>query len=117
MGAKLSSGLIQVYTGDGKGKSTAAFGLALRALGQGLKVLIIQFMKPGQGYGEVPSLKKFEPDLEIYSFGRQGFIKKGRSREEDCQLAAEALSLAREKMASGEYDLIILDEINNALYF
>ncbi|HHX50207.1 MAG TPA: cob(I)yrinic acid a,c-diamide adenosyltransferase [Clostridia bacterium] len=117
MGYKLSQGLIQVYIGDGKGKSTAAFGLALRALGQGFKVLIVQFMKTGHGYGEVTALEKFKPNLEIYSFGRQGFIKKGQPLEEDYQLAADALSLARKKMISEEYDLIILDEINNALYF
>lgn len=116
MGTRLEQGLIQVYTGNGKGKSTAAFGLALRALGQGLKVLIIQFMKTGD-YGEITSLKRFEPEIELYSFGRKGFIRAGYAKEEDIDLAVEALELAATKMATGMYDLIILDEINNALWF
>jgi cob(I)alamin adenosyltransferase len=113
----LKQGLIQVYTGNGKGKSTAAFGLAVRATGHGLKVQIIQFLKTGTQYGETITLKKLSPDIEICSFGREGFIKRGSAQPEDYALAKKALDFAKEVMLLGEKDILILDEINNAIYF
>lgn len=112
----LEQGLIQVYTGNSKGKSTAAFGLAVRAAGHGLKVHIVQFMKTGE-YGENRTLARLAPDIQIRAFGRQGFIHKGGARPEDYTLAREALEHAREVMLAGEVDVLILDELNNALYF
>ncbi|MGB9885932.1 MAG: cob(I)yrinic acid a,c-diamide adenosyltransferase [Moorellales bacterium] len=110
----LPVGLVQVYTGEGKGKSTAAFGLALRAWGQGLRVLIVQFLKPG-GCGEHRALEGFAPQLEMRSFGRPGFIGPEGPREEDYRLAREALTYAREAMLNGEADLVVLDEVFVAL--
>lgn len=69
-------GLIEVYTGDGKGKSTAAFGLALRASGWGMHTAIVQFMKPGEGYGETEAIAQI-PHIHLYSFGIKGFLRKG----------------------------------------
>jgi cob(I)alamin adenosyltransferase len=117
LGEKLAQGLIQVYTGNGKGKSTAAFGLAMRAIGQGLRVQIVQFMKSGAYYGEITTIKKLSPDIEVRSFGREGFIKRGNARPEDYALAQEALDFAEEIMLAGERDILILDDINNAVYF
>lgn len=114
---RLEKGLIQVYTGNGKGKSTAGFGLALRAAGHGLKVQIVQFMKTGKDYGEINSLAKLAPEVRVRSFGRPGFITKTGKKPEDYTLAREALHFAREAMLSGSVDVLILDEINNALYF
>lgn len=130
----LSKGLIQVYTGNSKGKSTAAFGLAIRAIGQGFKVYIIQFMKGNSYYGELKTFQRLIPDITIKQFGRvcnnpearqEGecrkcghcFIKKGQAAAEDRQTAGKALAHAVEVMASGDYDIVILDELNNALYF
>lgn len=113
---KLDKGLIQVYTGNGKGKSTAAFGLAIRAAGHGLRVIIIQFMKTGE-YGENKTFHRLSPDITVKSFGRKGFIHRGGATPEDYDLAAKALSYANEVLHSGEVDLLILDEINNALYY
>jgi cob(I)alamin adenosyltransferase len=107
--------LVQVYTGEGKGKSTAAFGLALRAWGQGLRVLVVQFLKPG-GCGEHRALERFTPELQVRSFGRPGFIGPEGPREEDYCLAREALEYAREAMLKGQADLIILDEVLVALH-
>ena len=117
MSAKKETGLIQVYTGDGKGKSTAAFGLALRAAGCGLKTVIIQFMKKGEWYGEVESFAKL-PEIELYSFGCDGFVKKGAPPPADhLQQAQAALAKARQTLEEGRADLLILDELNNALFF
>ncbi|MBC7345058.1 MAG: cob(I)yrinic acid a,c-diamide adenosyltransferase [Clostridia bacterium] len=113
---RLEKGLVQVYTGNGKGKSTAAFGLALRAAGQGLRVLIVQFLKAGD-YGEHRSLVKLRPEVEIRSFGRPGFIKPGRAGEEDVRLAGEGFCLAEKEVTGGEWDVVILDEINSAVQF
>ncbi|GAW94226.1 cob(I)yrinic acid a,c-diamide adenosyltransferase [Calderihabitans maritimus] len=114
---RLEKGLIQVYTGNGKGKSTAAFGLAVRAAGHGFKVYIIQFMKTGNFYGEINTFKRLAPEVEVKSFGRPGFIYKESPREEDYKLAREALEYARQVMLADDADIVILDEINNALYF
>ncbi|HVP92810.1 MAG TPA: cob(I)yrinic acid a,c-diamide adenosyltransferase [Acidobacteriota bacterium] len=111
---KLDRGLVQVYTGNGKGKTSAAFGLALRAIGRGLKVYIIQFIKGGFDYGELYIVDKL-PNLELKAFGRGKFITKKPVGKEDIALAEEALALAEKIVKSGEYDIVILDEINVVL--
>ncbi|MFQ5909370.1 MAG: cob(I)yrinic acid a,c-diamide adenosyltransferase [Thermoplasmata archaeon] len=107
-------GLIQVYTGTGKGKTTASLGLALRACGHGLKVYMIQFMKGRIDYGELKAVDKIE-GLTIEQFGRPEFVDKDNPSEEDVKLAREALQKSREIILSGKYDMVILDEINVAI--
>lgn len=111
---RLEHGLVQVYTGDGKGKTSAAFGAALRAIGRGLKVYIIQFIKGGFDYGELHVVKKL-PNLKLAAFGRGKFVTEVSPHEEDVKLAEEALKLAKEVIGSGQYDIVVLDEINVAL--
>jgi len=113
----MEKGLIQVYTGNGKGKTTAALGLALRAVGCGLKVFVVQFMKGSVDYGEQVSAARLAPDLKLVKIGREGFVSKSHPDPEDVQRAQEGLSLAREAVASGAYDIVILDEINQAVDF
>ena len=111
----MEKGLIQVYTGNGKGKTTAALGLALRAVGHGLKVLIIQFMKGNINYGELESAKKLSPYLTIKQMGRETFVSKTDPDPIDIKLAQEGFSLAKKAIENGEYDIVILDEINVAI--
>jgi len=108
-------GYVQVYTGDGKGKTTAALGLALRAVGADLKVYIAQFVK-GMKYSELISLKKFADSIVIKQYGRDCFITRAPD-EEDRKLAREGLKEVWDIMCSGQYQLIILDEANIATYF
>jgi cob(I)alamin adenosyltransferase len=112
----LEHSLIQVYTGLGKGKTTAALGLALRAAGQGLKVYIIQFMKGWPDYGELVSVEKL-PNITLRQFGRPEFVDKDNPDPEDIRQAHQALDRARQIIAGGEHDIVILDEINVALDF
>ena len=114
---KLEQGCVQVYTGNCKGKTTAALGLAFRAVGRGLKVVMIQFMKGGGPYGEHLAAARLAPDLTIIPTGREGWVNKDNPAQEDIALAQNALSLARDKMLSGEFDLVILDEVNGAVGF
>lgn len=107
-------GLIQVYTGDGKGKTSAAFGLALRAIGRGLKVYVIQFIKGGFDYGELYIVDKL-PNLKLKAFGRGKFITEKPPAREDIKLAREAFELAQKVVDDGEHDVVILDEINVAM--
>ena len=110
-------GHIQVYTGDGKGKTTAALGLALRAAGHKHKVYIGQFLK-GQEYGELLSAKKLSPYITIEQFGRKGFIHVTKDPdEEDIKRARRGLKKCGEAMLSQKYRIIILDEINVAVDF
>lgn len=118
MHKKLERGLIQVYTGNGKGKSTAAFGQALRAAGSGFNVKIIQFMKGGVDCPEAITLKNTFPyNMEIVSFGTKGFISQGNGKESDHLLAGEAYCLAVSIVEDDTTDVLILDEINNAVFF
>lgn len=112
--SRLEKGLVQVYTGNGKGKTSAAFGLALRAVGRGLKVYIIQFIKGGFDYGELYVVDKI-PNLKLKAFGRGKFVTEKPAGKEDVKLAEEAFNLAQEVVRSGEYDIVILDEINVAM--
>ena len=112
---KLEQGLIQVYTGNGKGKTTASLGLALRGVGRELMVCMIQFMKGGGPYGEQMAAKRLAPFLTIVQTGRPGWVNKENPHETDKQLAREALELARRAVTGGEYDLVIMDEINGAV--
>jgi len=105
-------GLLVVHTGNGKGKSTAAFGLAFRAMGHGLKVSIVQFIKGKWKTGELESARRM--GLEMIPMGR-GFTWESNNLEEDKALMREAWSTASEKILSGQYDLIILDELNYVL--
>jgi len=114
---RLERGCVQVYTGNCKGKTTASLGLAFRAVGRGLKVVMIQFMKGGGPYGEHLAAARLAPDLIIIPTGREGWVNKDNPATEDITLAQNALSLARDKMLSGEYDLVILDEVNGAIGF
>jgi cob(I)alamin adenosyltransferase len=114
---KLTQGQIQVYTGNGKGKTTAALGLAFRAAGRELKVCVIQFMKGGGPYGEHFAAEKLAPFLTIIPTGRSGWVNRDNPDPEDIRLAEKALALARTALTGGEYDLVILDEINGAVSF
>lgn len=112
-------GLIIVHTGPGKGKTTAALGTALRAVGQGMKVLMVQFIKGSWHYGELDAAKMLGEDhFQILPMGR-GFVKVGAEKPdpEDVRLVTEAWSFARGKIQSREYDLVILDEINYAISY
>lgn len=115
-------GLILVNTGNGKGKTTAALGVALRAVGQGFKVLILQFIKSGNGYGELAGLAKLGDQVEIRSMGK-GFIYYKRDEVGEAELARhkaaaqEAWHTLVEEVNSDRWDLIIMDEINNAINY
>lgn len=104
--------MIQVYTGNGKGKTTAALGLALRASGAGLKVYVGQFLKRGP-YSEIKALKKFK-GIKLEQFGSGYFTKKHPSAE-DVKMACAGLVTARKAVSKGHFDIVILDEINAAL--
>jgi cob(I)alamin adenosyltransferase len=113
---KKELGLVHVYTGDGKGKTTAALGLAMRAAGHGLKVHMIQFMKGDINYGELASAE-FLPNITIIQFGRPTFVDYENPAEEDRKLAQDGLAHARKVMADEKPDLLILDELNVAVDF
>ena len=113
----LTEGKVQVYTGNGKGKSTAALGLALRAVGRGLRVCIVQFIKGGGQYGEHLAAERLAPLLTIHQTGRDCWIYKDNLDPEDVRIAGETLELARKVVSGGGYDLVILDEINGAAWF
>jgi cob(I)alamin adenosyltransferase len=103
--------MVHLYTGMGKGKTTAALGLAFRALGQNRRVLLIQFMKKGSSFGECKAAKRF-PKFKILQTGDGSWVRKDGSSAKDRQLAQKGLSSARKAIASNRYDLIILDELN-----
>ena len=116
MAGKLK-GYIQVYTGNGKGKTTAALGLALRAAGRGLRTYIGQFLK-GQVYGELAAVRKLGPLITIEQFGRKGFVHVTENPdEEDIRRAKEGLEKCRRAMLSGRFSIVVLDEVNVALHF
>ena len=110
-------GLVIVYTGNGKGKTTAALGMALRAIGYDHKVCMLQFIKGSWHYGEMDSSKKLEPNFELIAVGKGfvGILDDNSPREEHEKYAAEAVRICREKIFSEEYDVIILDEVNYAI--
>lgn len=113
------NGLIIVHTGNGKGKTTAALGLAMRAWGDGLRVLILQFIKGGWKYGEIETIKKLgaiDGRIELRRLGK-GFQRNTDDKAEHIEAAKEALKEAGKAFESGSYDLIILDEINYAVKF
>lgn len=111
-------GLVVVITGHGKGKTTTALGLAVRACGHGMRICIIQFMKGDLYSGERDGVKKMDCAIEMHATGKGfcGIQGNPYPYREHRQNAQDAAALAREKMASGDYDLIILDEVNNALH-
>lgn len=103
-----------VHTGDGKGKTTAALGLALRAVGCGMKVIMIQFMKGTWKYGELSAAKRLSPDFTILQMG-EGFTWETKDRQKDIELSRKTWEFCKETLRSKKYDLIILDEINYVL--
>lgn len=107
-------GLVLVYTGDGKGKTTAAMGLALRALGHDQRVLVVQFMK-GQPTGEIEALRRFLPQADVMQCGRDVFVNASNPDEIDVFLARNAFERVRQATSRGDYDLVILDELNVAI--
>ena len=117
-GAKrLKQGLVHVYTGDGKGKTTAALGLALRAVGHGLKAYVVQFLKGNIDYGELVAAQTFDGRLVIEQRGRETFVDPRNPDPVDVELARKALARSREVLVSGEWDLVVLDEVCVAVAF
>jgi cob(I)alamin adenosyltransferase len=112
---RLSKGYVQIYTGNGKGKTTAALGLALRAAGHGMHTYIGQFMK-GHPYGELEALID-HPDITIEQYGDVRFIRREEITPEHAARAHRGLERAQEAMHSDRYDLVVLDEINVAIWF
>ncbi len=110
-------GFIQVYTGNGKGKTTASLGMALRAAGHGFRTIMIQFMKGKIDYGELKVQKMLEPYLEIVQSGGPHFIKKGGASEEDIRMAQQGIERAQQAFLGAQYDIVILDELNVAIDF
>ena len=115
MSDHLSKGYVQVYTGDGKGKTTAALGLALRASGHGMHTYIGQFMK-GQPYGELDALRD-HPHITIEQYGDVRCIRREEVTPDHVAQARQGLERAREAMLSGQYDIVVLDEINVTIWF
>ncbi|MBI5698611.1 MAG: cob(I)yrinic acid a,c-diamide adenosyltransferase [Thaumarchaeota archaeon] len=111
------AGLVVVYTGKGKGKTTAALGMALRAIWHNYKVCMIQFIKGSWHYGEMSSSKRLEPEFELTAIGKGfvGIIDDKTPKEVHQKIAKEAIEIAKEKIASEKYDIVILDEINYAV--
>ena len=109
-------GLVLIHTGAGKGKTTAALGTAMRAAGNGMRVLVLQFLKGSWHYGELDAAERFAGDLVIRQMGR-GFVKVGGAETdpEDLRMVQAAWDEAVQAMNSGEWDLIVLDEINYAI--
>ncbi|MDR3349029.1 MAG: cob(I)yrinic acid a,c-diamide adenosyltransferase [Acidaminococcales bacterium] len=107
-------GMLQIYTGNGKGKTTASLGLALRAAGHGFKTLMIQFLKGDPEYGEVKAAG-FLPGFEIKQAGRDCFVNFAAPDPVDVKMAAEGWEMAKAAILSQKYDMIILDEINIAM--
>ena len=110
-------GLVIVYTGNGKGKTTAALGMALRAVGYNHKICMIQFIKGSWPYGEIESIKRLQPEfeLEIVGKGFVGIIDDKTAREDHKKIAQEAIEISNEKIQSGNYNIVILDEVNYAI--
>lgn len=113
---KYQKGIVIVLTGDGKGKTTAALGQALRAAGHGRKVFIVQFMK-GKKYGEVLCAEKHLSQITIIQSGLDSFVMKDNPAPVDIELAQQGLKIAADAVASGGYDMVILDEVNVAMDF
>jgi cob(I)alamin adenosyltransferase len=107
-------GLVQIFTGDGKGKTSAAIGAAVRALGQGLRVYIGFFMKGDYPSGERNILSQL-PNVTMESFGAGGFVERANIKPEERERAKRGLAAASKAMLSGNYDLVILDELNLAV--
>lgn len=112
-GIREELGLVQIYTGNGKGKTTAAFGLAMRAAGRGLEVLIVQFLKPSDGYGEQVACNRMG-NITLVSMGLDHFVSKKPS-DADIEAAHKALRRSEELICSGRYDVAVLDESINAV--
>ncbi len=110
-------GLTIVYTGKGKGKTTAALGIALRAVGYEKKICMIQFIKGSWHYGEMHSSRRLEPEFEMIAIGKGfvGIIDDKNSKQEHENIAKEAIKISSEKIQAGKYDIVILDEINYAI--
>ena len=113
---KKKEGLVIIHTGNGKGKTTAALGLAFRAVGQKMRVLIVQFIKGKWHYGEMEAAKAFPDRLEIYPMG-EGFTWDTLNRERDIQKAREAFDFGVRKVTEGDYDMLIFDEINYVISY
>ena len=111
-------GLIIIFTGAGKGKTTAALGTAFRALGNGMRVLMLQFLKGSWHYGELDAAKKFAGQFELRQMGR-GFVKVGGAETdpEDVRMVEECWSQAQAAIGSGDWDMVVLDEINYAISY
>jgi len=112
----MRQGTIQVYTGDGKGKTTAAFGLGLRAWGRGQRVLVIQFMKGGPPSGEVLAVQSLQ-GFQVLVTGTDRFMIQGQYGEEDLREAARGIEAARKAVREGTWNLVVLDEIHVAVQF
>jgi cob(I)alamin adenosyltransferase len=108
-------GYVQIYTGDGKGKTTAALGLVLRALGHDLRVAVLQFMKADPTWGEIVMLHRL--GVEVVQCGLGHWVIKGEATAEDLAAAAEGFARARDLVMSGAYDVVVLDELVTALFF
>jgi len=108
-----SHGVVQIFTGDGKGKTSAAVGVVIRALGHGLRVYIVYFMKGDYPCSECNILVKL-PNVTVASFGQKGFVDPENIKPEERERAKQALAAARKAMLSGSYDLVVLDEVNLA---
>ncbi|MGE5248224.1 MAG: cob(I)yrinic acid a,c-diamide adenosyltransferase [Verrucomicrobiota bacterium] len=114
---RIGRGYLQVYTGNGKGKTTAALGLAVRAAGHGLRVFILQFMKGRIDYGEIEGVRLLSPYVELRQAGRDTFVDPKRPDPEDVRLAREGWEVAKEVIRGKKADIVVLDEVNCAMYF
>ncbi len=110
---EFQAGLVQVFTGNGRGKTTAALGTVLRAVGQGLRVHIIHFMKGTYPYGEQKALT-YLPNVTVSRFGKLDFVDPNNIKEDEREEARKALEAGREAIHSGNYDIVVLDEVNIA---
>ena len=109
------AGYVQIYTGDGKGKTTAALGLALRAWGHDRRVVVLQFMKADPTWGEIVALHRI--GIDVVQAGLDHWVRKGQVTDEDLAAAAAGFAKARVIVASGLFDVVVLDEIWTAVYF